>query len=99
VEPQIGGRIAKLAAALVAVHDLAADEPGITERVRRFLDLAGRERRADRAGRDALAAARDRRHDVDREMASRALGGEQRRRAGAVLAEAEVVAHSGAGDA
>ncbi len=32
IEPQVGGRIAELAPALVAVHDLAADEPGIAER-------------------------------------------------------------------
>ena len=50
VEPKVGGRIAELAAALVAVHDLAADEPGIAKRAGRLLDVAGRECRADRAG-------------------------------------------------
>src|SRR5439155_631639 len=83
-ERRIGGRIAKLAAALVAMHDFAADEPGIAERAGRVLDVATCERRADRAGGDALAVARDRRHDVDREVVPRACGGEQVGRAGTV---------------
>ena len=36
IEPQVGGRIAELAPALVAVHDLAADEPGIAEELVRL---------------------------------------------------------------
>src|SRR5262249_52584679 len=99
VKPQIGGRIAELAAALVAMHNLAADEPRIAERARRLLDMARREPPADRPGGDAPAAARDRRHDVHCEVAPRALRREQIRRAGAVLAKTEIVAHDRAGDA
>jgi hypothetical protein len=50
IEPQVGGRIAELAAALVAVHDLAADEPGIAQQVGRLPDVPRRQRPADRTG-------------------------------------------------
>src|SRR5262249_41276743 len=41
IEPQIGRGIAEAAAALVAVHDLCTDEPGIAEERIRFRNLAG----------------------------------------------------------
>src|SRR5215467_61707 len=43
VETQIGGGIAELAAALVAVHDRGADEPGIAEKLVGFRHPAGGE--------------------------------------------------------
>src|SRR5262249_61535971 len=50
IEPQIGGGKAEVTAALVAVDDLCAHEPGIAEERLRFGNLAGGERGAERAG-------------------------------------------------
>ena len=47
IEPQIGGRIAEVAPALVAVHYVAAYEPGIAEQLIGLGDLPGGERLAD----------------------------------------------------
>ena len=49
IEPHIGGGKAELAPALVAVDDLAADEPRIAEQLGGLGHLAGGERGADRA--------------------------------------------------
>ena len=70
--------------------DLAADEPRIAEELVRLIDLARRERSADRARGDALPVDLDRRHDLDGEFPPRALGREQLGRAGAVVPEAKI---------
>ena len=81
IEPQVGGRIAELAAALVAVHHLAGHEPGRAEQLAGLDHLAGGERGADRAGRDRPSFVLERRHDIDREAMRRALLPQEVRRA------------------
>src|SRR5262249_51689890 len=92
IEPQVCGRVAEGAAALVAVHDFAAHEPRITERFGRFLDVARGQSFADRPRRALAAALAQDRYDIDSKAIFRALGGEEFRRAGAPLAEMKVVA-------
>ena len=50
IEPQIGGGIAELAPALVAVHDFAGNEPRKAEHLGGVGDVAVGQRGADRAG-------------------------------------------------
>ena len=84
IEPQVGGGIAELASALVAVHDLAADEPGIAEQIVRLADVALGERRTNGPRAHGAPVVLERGHDVDGEAApgagrdqivGRALGG------------------------
>jgi len=70
------------------MHDRAADEPGIAERAGRLLDVAGRERRADRPEEMRSPRSRPPTRCPPRNVAAR-LDGEQVRRAGAVLAKTE----------
>src|SRR3954470_12115727 len=55
IELKIGRRIAKLASALIAVHDLTADEPGVTEQVTGLFDVSGGKGLPHRPRRNALA--------------------------------------------
>src|SRR5262249_14520760 len=98
IEPQVCGRIAEGAAALVAMHRLAAHEPWVSEKSARLPDAAGRQSLADRSRGDRAAALAQDRHDIDRKAVFRALGGKEFRRAGAPLAEMKVVADRGPRD-
>jgi hypothetical protein len=98
VETQIGGGIAELAPALVAVHDLGADEPGIAEKLVGLRHPAGGERRADRAGAHRPSRVFEPRHDVDRKAALCALRREVIGRPRAIEAEMKIKADGDAGD-
>src|SRR5271155_151307 len=52
VEPDVGGRIAEVAAAFLAMDDFPGNEPGPTQHSGGLVDLSFRERHTDRAGRD-----------------------------------------------
>ena len=64
-EPQIGGGIAELAAALVAVQHFTGHEPGIAEQLVGIGDVASSERRADRPGAHRPPRVLVARHHVD----------------------------------
>ena len=97
-EPEVGGRIAERPAALVAVLDLRGDEIRKAEQFGRLRDVAGRQRVAHRAGRDAAALVLERRHHIDRKAVVGALRHQEVRRAAPRLAEMEVEADHRAAD-
>src|SRR5262245_7913483 len=98
VEAQIGGGIAEVPPALVAVHHLGADEPGIAEELVGFRHPAGGERRADRAGPHRPSRIFEPRHDVDRKAELGALRREIIGRPRAIEPEMKIKADGDAGD-
>ena len=73
IEPQIGGREAEIAAALLAVDHLAGRKPRIAEQLGGLDHAAGCQRRADGAGRDRAALVLQRRRDIDRKAVAGAF--------------------------
>src|SRR5262249_3090539 len=98
VEAQIGGGIAEVASALVAVHHLGADEPGIAKELVGFRHPAGGERGADRAGPHRPSRVFEPRHHVDREAELCALRREIIGRPRAIEADMKIKADGDAGD-
>ena len=98
VEPQIGGGVAELPPALVAMDHLGADEPGIAEKLIRLADLTGGKRRADRAGANRPSLVFEPRHDIDRESELRTLRREIFGRTRAIETEMKIEPDGDAGD-
>src|SRR5262245_38811676 len=99
IELQVGGRKAELAAALLAMNDLAGDKPRGAKELGRLHHSARRERRADGAGRDRPAFVFQRWDDVDCKAEALALLGQEFRRTGTVLAEMKIEADGRAANA
>ena len=99
VEPDIGGGIAEIAAALLAMDHLAGNEPGTAEHRGGVLDLALRERHPDRAGGDRPLVDIDMGLHVDLDAEPGRFADQQARRADPALAEMKVVADRDAADA
>ena len=98
VESHIGGGIAELPAALVAVDHIPADEPGVAEERVGFRNATGGERRADRPGAHRPSRVLEPRHDVDRKaelcpLRRKIIGG-----ARAIEAKMKIEADRDAGD-
>ena len=98
VEPDIGGGIAEIAAALLAMDHFAGHEPGAAEHGGGIRDLSLRQRHADGAGGDRPLVDIDMRLHVDLDAEPRRLGDQEARRADAAFAEMEVVADGDAGN-
>src|SRR5579872_5829912 len=73
VEPDIGGGITEIAAAFIAMDDLAGDKPRAAQHRGRLLDLSLGERHADGAGRDRAFLDVDMRLDIDFDAEPRRL--------------------------
>ena len=99
VEADIGGGIAEVAAALLAMDHLAGDEPGAAQHRGGVLDLALRQRHADRAGGDRPLLDVDMGLHVDLDAEPGRFADQQARRADPALAEMKVVADRDAADA
>ena len=72
--------------------DAAGDEPRVPEQLGGLSDAPRHQRLTDRPRGNDAAAVGERRHDIDAESVPLALRGEERRRAGAPLAEMKVEA-------
>ncbi len=99
VEADIGGGIAELTAALLAMDHLAGHEPGTAEHGGGVLDLPFRQGHADRAGGDRPLRDIDMGLNVDLDAEPRRLIDEQAWRADPPLAEMEVVTDRNPADA
>ena len=99
VEADIGGGVAEIAAALLAMDHLAADEPRPAQHGGGFVDLALRQRHADRAGGHRPLFDIDMGLDVDLDAEPRPLTDQEAWRASTALAEMKIVADRNAADA
>ena len=97
-EPEVRGRVAERAPALVAMLDLRGDEIRKSQQFGRLRDVPSRQRIAHRAGGDAAALVLERRHHIDRKAVVGALRHQEIRRAAPRLAEMEVEADHRAAD-
>ena len=98
VEADIGGRIAEIAAALLAVDHLAGNEPRAAEHRSGVCDLPLGQRHADGAGGDRPLLDVDMRLHVDLDAEPGRLADQKARRSDPALAEMKVVAHRDAAD-
>ena len=99
VEADIGGGIAEIAAAFLAMDHLAGNEPGAAEHRGGVVDLPFRQRHADRAGGDRPFVDIDMGLDIDLDAEPGRLADQKARRADPALAEMKVVADRDAADA
>ncbi len=99
IEPDIRGRVAEIAPTLVAMGDLAADEPGPAEQRLCMPDIACFESGAHQRRGYRLALEGKGRHHGDGDAGMASAGLQHLRRAGAALAEMEIEADRDAGDA
>src|SRR4051794_35448251 len=90
IRHEVRGREAELAAALVAMGDLALDDERTAEHARRLLHVTGRDERSDLRRRHGLTVDLDQRRDACLELGARAQHVDV---AGRLLAEVEVLAH------
>ena len=98
VEAEIGGGIAEVAAAFLAMDHLAGNEPGAAEHRGGVFDLPLRQRHPDRAGRDRPLRDIDMRLHVDLDAKPGRLADQKARRSDPALAEMKVVADRDAAD-
>ena len=99
VETDIGGGIAEIAAAFLAVDHLAGDEPRPAQHGGGVVDLALGQRHADGAGGYRPFRDIDMGLDIDLDTEPRRLADQEARRADATLAEMKVVADRDPADA
>ena len=99
VEADIGGGIAEVAAALLAMDHLAGRKPRPAQHGGGVLDLPLGQRHPDRAGGNRPLGDVDMGLDVDLDAEARRLADQKARRADAAFAEMEVVADRNAADA
>ncbi len=99
VEADIGGGVAEIAAAFLAMDDLASRKPGATEHGGGVVDLAFRERHADGAGGHRSLVDIDMRLHIDLDAEPGGLIDQEARRSDPALAEMEVVADRDTADA
>ena len=98
VEADIGGGVAEVAAAFLAMDHLAGDEPGAAQHGGGIRDLSLRQRHADRAGGDRPFVDIDMGLHIDLDAKPGRFADQKARRADPALAEMKVVADRDAAD-